>query len=120
MLLAVSIDFSSNTNESAPFHRRVFHYSCADCDRLCDHLRDATWGDIFKLVAFATVSKIIGWVQVGIDKCICLVLMALFGELSIGAFKKSKSAILPLFDGLAVLYSVPDQAKLFAEIFSMN
>ena len=48
--------------------------------------------------------------------------MYLFGShgLSIGVFKKSKSAILPLLNVPAELYSAFNQIKLFAEIFSMN
>ena len=45
----------------------TYDYSCGDWDRLCDHLRDAPWDDIFKLGASASASKVCEWVQVGID-----------------------------------------------------
>ena len=36
-------------------------------DRLCDHLRDVPWENIFKLCACAAASQFCEWVQVGID-----------------------------------------------------
>ena len=33
---------------------------------------------------------------------------------------KAKSAICPVFDSSGMLFSVPDKAELFAEIFSKN
>ena len=39
-VVSVSIDFSSNCQWDAPFHHIAYHYSRADWDGLCDHLRD--------------------------------------------------------------------------------
>ena len=66
-VLSVSIDFPSNSQQDAPFHRITYDYSRADWDGLRDHLRDAPWEDIFKLVASAAASEFCEWVQVGID-----------------------------------------------------
>ena len=38
--VSVSIDFPSNSQRDAPFHRITYHYSRADWDDLCDNLRD--------------------------------------------------------------------------------
>ena len=53
---SVSIDFPSNSQQDAPFHRIVYDYSHADWDGLRDHLRDVPWKDIFKLGASATAT----------------------------------------------------------------
>ena len=45
----------------------AYEYSRVDWDGLCDHLRDVTWEDIFKLSASAAASEFCEWVQVGID-----------------------------------------------------
>ena len=39
VVVSVSIDFLSNSQRDAPFHRIAYDYSCADWDGLCDHLR---------------------------------------------------------------------------------
>ena len=65
--LSVSIDFPSNSQQDAPFHRIAYDYSRADWDGLRDHLRDVPWEDIFKLGASAAASEFCEWVQVGID-----------------------------------------------------
>ena len=53
VVVSVFIDFSSNPQWDAPFHRIFFfsYSSCADWNGICDHLRDVTWEDIFKLSA---------------------------------------------------------------------
>ena len=51
VVVSVSIDFPSNSQWDAPFHRIAYDYSRADWDGLCDHLRDIPWADIFKLGA---------------------------------------------------------------------
>ena len=66
VVVSVSIDFPSNSQQDAPFHHVAYDYSLADWDGLCDHLRDVPWEVIFKLSASAA-SKFCGWVQVGID-----------------------------------------------------
>ena len=67
VVVSVSINFPSNLQWDAPFHRIAYEYSCADWDGLCDHLRDVLWEDIFKLRASDAASEFCGWFQVGID-----------------------------------------------------
>ena len=67
VVVSVSIDFPTNLQQNALFHRIAYDYSCADWDRLRDHLRDVPWEDIFKLGASAAASEFCGWVQFGID-----------------------------------------------------
>ena len=70
VVISVSIDFPSNSQWDALFHRIAYDYSRADWDGLRDHLRDVPWEDIFKLGASAAASEFCEWVQVGIDVCI--------------------------------------------------
>ena len=67
IVVSVSIDFPSNSQRDAPFHRIAYDYSRADWDGLRDHLRDVPWEDIFKLDASAAASEFCEWVQVEID-----------------------------------------------------
>ena len=67
VVVSVSIDFPTNSQQDAPFHRIAYGYYCADWDGLCDHLRDVPWEDIFKLGASAAASEFCEWIQVGID-----------------------------------------------------
>ena len=67
VVVSVSIDFPTNSQQDAPFHRITYEYSRADWDGLRDHLRDVPWEDIFKLGASAAASEFCEWVQVGID-----------------------------------------------------
>ena len=55
-VVSVSIDFSSNSQRDAPFHRIAYDYSRADWDNRRDHLRDVSWKDIFQVGAFAAAS----------------------------------------------------------------
>ena len=50
VFVSVSIDFSSNSQRDAPFHRIAYEY-------LRDHLRYVPWADIFKLGASAAASE---------------------------------------------------------------
>ena len=59
--VSVSIDFPSNSQRDAQFHRIAYDYSCADWDGLRDHLRDVSWEDIFKLGASAAASEFCEW-----------------------------------------------------------
>ena len=70
VVVSVSIDFPTNSQRDAPFHRIAYDYSRADWDGLHDHLRDVSWEDIFKLSASAAASEFCEWVQVGTDVCI--------------------------------------------------
>ena len=65
VVVSVSIDFPTNSQQDAPFHCIAYDYSRADWDGLCDHLRDVPWEDIFKLGASAAASEFCEWVQVG-------------------------------------------------------
>ena len=67
VVVSVSIDFPTNSQQDAPFHRIAYDYSRADWDGLRDHLRDVPWEDIFKLSASAAASEFCEWVQIGID-----------------------------------------------------
>ena len=58
-VVSVSIDFPSYSQRDAPFHCIAYDYSCADWDGLCNHLRDFTWEDIFKLDASNIRSSLI-------------------------------------------------------------
>ena len=188
VVVSVSIDFPSNSQWDAPFHRIAYEYSHADWNSLCDHLRDVPWEDIFKLCASAAASKFCEWVQVGIDAyiphskhhvkphsfpwfsaaCAAAIIhrnhflyqkykseskvkfrhasnrckrvfeaaklayanltkefitsqklgSRNFWRIANSVFNKGKSAIPPLFDGLEVLSSASEKAKLFAENFS--
>ena len=65
IVVSVSIDFPSNSQQDALFHCIAYDYSCADWDSLCHHLRDVPWEDIFNLSAAA--SEFCEWGQTGID-----------------------------------------------------
>ena len=67
VVVSVSIDFPTNSQQDAPFHCIAYDYSRAEWDGLHDHLRDVPWEDIFKLGASAAASEFCEWVQVGID-----------------------------------------------------
>ena len=57
VVVPVSIDFPSNSQQYALFHCITYDYSHADLDCLHDHLRDVPWEDIFKLGASAAASE---------------------------------------------------------------
>ena len=67
VVVSVFIDFPSNSQRDAPFHRLAYNYSRGDWDGLHDHLRDVPWEDIFKHGASGAASEFCGWVQVGVD-----------------------------------------------------
>ena len=67
VVVSVSINFPSNSQQDAPFHCIAYGYSRADWDGLYDHLRNVPWKDIFKLGASAAASELCKWLQVGID-----------------------------------------------------
>ena len=66
VVVSISIDFPTNSQQDASFHHIAYDYSHADWDGLHDHLRDVPWEDIFKLGASAA-SEFCEWVQVRID-----------------------------------------------------
>ena len=57
VFVSVSIDFPSNSQWDAPFHRIAYNYSCTYWDGFRDHLRYVPWEDIFKLGAYAAGSE---------------------------------------------------------------
>ena len=63
VIVSVFIDFPSNSQQDALFHRIAYDYSCADWDGLCDHMRDVPWKNIFKLSASAAASEFCEWVS---------------------------------------------------------
>ena len=67
VVVSVSIDFSTNPQRDAPFHRIADDYYSADWDGLCDHLRHVPWEDIFNFGAPAAASEFYEWVQLGIN-----------------------------------------------------
>ena len=67
VVVSVSIDLPSNSQQDSPFHRIAYDYSRADWDGLRDHLRDVPWEDIFKLGALAAASEFCELVQVEIN-----------------------------------------------------
>ena len=73
VVVSISIDFPSNSQRDAPFHRKAYDYSRADWGGLCDHLRDVPWEDTFKFIASAVVSEFCECVQVEIDVYISLI-----------------------------------------------
>ena len=62
--VSVPIDFPSNSQGDALFHRIAYDYSCADWDDLRDLLRDVPWEDIFKFGASAGAGESCWWIQV--------------------------------------------------------
>ena len=70
VVVSVSIDFPTNSQPDAPFHRIAYGYSRADSVGLCNHLGDVPWDNIFKLGASAAASEFCGWVQVKTDEYI--------------------------------------------------
>ena len=66
VVVSVSIDFPSDSQQGAPFHPTAYDYSRADWDGLRDHLRNVPREVIFNLSASAAASEFCQWVQVGI------------------------------------------------------
>ena len=72
VVVSVSIDFLSYSQQDALLQCIAYGYSCADWDSLCDLLRDGPLEDVskLKLIASAPASEFCEWVQVRIDVCI--------------------------------------------------
>ena len=64
VVVSVSIDFPSNSQRDATFHRIAYDYSRANWHGLRDQLRDVPWEDIFKLGAFAAASEFCQYIWV--------------------------------------------------------
>ena len=67
VVVSVSIDFPSNSQWDAPFHRIAYGYSRAYWNGLRVNLRGFSWEDIFKLGDSTAASDFCDWDQVGID-----------------------------------------------------
>ena len=67
VVVSVSIDFQTNSQQDAPFHCMAYDYSRAEWDGPRDHLRDVPWEDIFKFGASAATSEFCEWGQFGTD-----------------------------------------------------
>ena len=67
LVVSVSIDFPTNSQRDAPFHRIAYDYSRADWDGLHDHLKDVPWEGISTLGDSAVASEFCEWFRVGID-----------------------------------------------------
>ena len=67
VVFPVSIGFPTNSKRDAPPHCIAYDYSCVNWEDLRDHLRDVSWGDVFKFCASAAASKLCEWVQAGTD-----------------------------------------------------
>ena len=62
VVVSVSIDFPTNSQQDAPLHRIAYDYSRADWDGPRDNLRDVPWEYIFKLGVSAAASEFCEWV----------------------------------------------------------
>ena len=49
VVVSVSINFPTNSQQDALFHRIAYDYSRADWDGFRDHLTDVPWEDIFMM-----------------------------------------------------------------------
>ena len=67
VVVSVSIEFPSNSQQDAPFHDIAYVYSHSDWDGPHDHLRDISWENIFNLGVLPTASEFCEWVQLEID-----------------------------------------------------
>ena len=67
VVVSISINFQLNSKRDAPFHRTGYDYSHAAWDSLCDHLKNISREDIFKLNACDAVCEFWESFQVGIN-----------------------------------------------------
>ena len=67
VVVSVSTDFPTYSEQDSPFHCIAYDHSHADWDSLHDHLRDVPWEDIFKLSASAAASEFCELIWVEID-----------------------------------------------------
>ena len=58
VVVPVSIDFPSNSQQYAPVFHCIAFDSFADWDSLCDQFRDIPWNGIFKVSASAAASEL--------------------------------------------------------------
>ena len=67
VFVSVSIDFPSKSKRDAPFYGIAYDCSCADWGGLRDHLTEAPWENIFKLIDSVAASEFFEFVQVAIE-----------------------------------------------------
>ena len=67
LLCQFPLAFLQTQNRDSLFHHIAYDYTYADVDSLCDHLRDVSSEDIFKLTASAAGGEFWEWFQVRID-----------------------------------------------------
>ena len=67
VVVSLSSDFPSHSQQDVPFHCISYNYSHANWDGLHDHFRDVLWEDIFKLSASAAAREFCERIQVRID-----------------------------------------------------
>ena len=60
VVVSVFNDFPSKLKRDAPFHHIAYDHSCADWDRLRDHVGDIPWEDVFKLSVSVAASEFFG------------------------------------------------------------
>ena len=56
-VFSVLFFFLPKSKMDTPFHCTAYGYSCADWDRLCDHLRDVPWENSFKQGVFTAETE---------------------------------------------------------------
>ena len=61
ILIVLLIDFPTNSQQDAPFHRIAYDYFRADWDGLRDHLGDVSWRISFNLVLLLLLVNFVGW-----------------------------------------------------------
>ena len=70
IVVSVSTDFPTNSQQNALFHSIAYDYSRTDWDGNADcdaNLRDVPWEDIYKPSASGAASEFCDWVQSGIN-----------------------------------------------------
>ena len=143
VVVSVSFDFPSNSQQDAPFHRIAYDYSRADWDGLRNHLRDVTWRIFFNSVLLLLLGNFVSGFRLELmyickftqtsNRCKRVLEAAKlayanklkesitsqklgswdFWRIANSVLNKGKSAIPPLFNGLEVLVSASDKAKNF-------
>ena len=63
VLVSVSIDFPSNSQWGAMFHRIAYDYCHANWNSFRDHLGDVPWEHILNLSASAAPTEVCKWFQ---------------------------------------------------------
>ena len=67
MVVSIDVKFVVKSTNGHPYHRTVYSYNKAEWGRLRDHLRGASWLDIFKHGATYAAKQTTERVEIGID-----------------------------------------------------